>query len=87
LLADLRQTRKRAAYLALCSQCWYVLKAGIAQADEVPAECGVLVAHAHGLEVARAAPKRAMTLAFGTWMALARAVADQPLDGEDQGLL
>ncbi len=87
LLADLRQTRKRAAYLALGSQCWYVLKAGIAQADEVPPECGVLVAHTQGLEVARAAPKRAMSLAFGTWMALARAAADPPLDGEEQGLL
>ena len=45
LLADLRQPDKRAAYLALASQCWYVLKAGIAEPGEIPAECGVIVAH------------------------------------------
>lgn len=31
LLADLRQQAKGAAYLGTASQCWYVLKAGIAQ--------------------------------------------------------
>jgi hypothetical protein len=45
LLADLRQPDKRAAYLALASQCWYVLKAGIAEPEEIPGECGVIVAH------------------------------------------
>lgn len=45
LLADLRQPDKRAAYLALASQCWYVLKAGIAEPEEIPLECGVIVAH------------------------------------------
>jgi len=48
LLADLRQRDKRAAYLALASQCWYVLKAGIAEPEEVPLECGVMVAHPAG---------------------------------------
>lgn len=87
LQSDLRQTRKREAYLALGSQCWYVLKAGIADPDEVPPECGVLVAHAQGLEVARPAPRRAMRLSFGTWMALARSAAEPAPDGEEQGLL
>jgi hypothetical protein len=87
LQSDLRQSRKRQAYLALGSQCWYVLKAGIAQPEEVPAECGVLLAHENGLEVARAAPKRAMTLAFATWMALARAPSEPAPDGGEQGLL
>jgi hypothetical protein len=87
LLSDLRQMNKRAAYLALSSQCWYVLKAGIAEPDEVPAECGVLLAHDSGLDVARPAPKRAMRLAFGTWMALARATAEPPLDEGAQGRL
>ncbi|MEN9418383.1 MAG: hypothetical protein RI988_2003 [Pseudomonadota bacterium] len=45
LLADLRRPGKRAAYLALASQCWYVLKAGIAEPGEIPPECGVMVAH------------------------------------------
>jgi hypothetical protein len=87
LLADLRLSRKRQAYLALSSQCWYVLSPGIARADEVPLECGVLVARDDGLEVLRPAPRRPMRLAFGTWMALARSVAEPPLDGEAQGRL
>lgn len=45
LLSDLRQPDKRAAYQALASQCWYVLQAGIAEPDEIPLECGVVVAH------------------------------------------
>jgi hypothetical protein len=64
-----------------------VLKAGIAEPDEVPAECGVLLAQQGALEVARPAPKRAMRLAFGTWMALARATAEPPLDEGAQGRL
>lgn len=87
LLSDLRQVNKRAAYVALSSQCWYVLKAGIAQPDEIPAECGVMLAHAGSLDVVRPAPRRAMRLAFGTWMALARATAEGPLDEDAQGLL
>ena len=45
LLSDLRRADKRAAYLALSSQCWYVMKAGIAEPEEVPEEFGVMVAH------------------------------------------
>ena len=39
------------------------------------------------LEVARPAPRRAKRLAFGTWMALARASAEPSLDEGAQGLL
>ena len=82
LLSDLRSATKRAAYLALSSECWYVIRAGIAAPDEIPPECGVLIAGddaAEGaLDVARAAPKRAMQMPFGLWMALARAT---PLAG------
>ena len=73
VLSDLRVQGKRAAYLQLSSECWYVLKRGIAQPDEIPLEFGVMLAGPDGLEVARAAPQRAMTLPFGLWMALARA--------------
>ena len=45
LLSDLRRADKRAAYLALSSQCWYVLRAGIAEPEEVPEAFGVMVAH------------------------------------------
>ena len=82
LLSDLRSATKRAAYLALSSECWYVIRAGIAAPDEIPPECGVLIAGddaAEGaLDVARPAPKRAMQMPFGLWMALARAT---PLAG------
>ena len=73
LLADLRSATKRAAYLQLSSECWYVIRAGIALPDEIPPECGVLVAADNTLEVARPAPKRPMQMPFGIWMALARA--------------
>ena len=78
LLSDLRSVSKRAAYLQLSSECWYVIREGIARADEIPTECGVLVATDTTLDVARAAPKRAMRMPFGLWMALARAT---PLEG------
>ncbi len=78
LLSDLRSAAKRAAYLQLSSECWYVIREGIAQPQEIPPECGVLVATDTGLDVARAAPKRPMQMPFGLWMALARAT---PLEG------
>jgi hypothetical protein len=78
LLSDLLSPTKRAAYLQLSSECWYVIRAGIATPDEIPPECGVLVASDTALEVARAAPKRALQMPFGVWMALARAT---PLEG------
>jgi hypothetical protein len=82
LLSDLRMPNKRAAYLQLSSQCWYVIRAGIAQPHEIPNECGVLIAvntaAGTALEVARPAPRRSMQMPFGLWMSLARAT---PLDG------
>ncbi len=73
LLTDLRRVSKGAAYAALASQCWYVLRCGIATPEEVPAAYGVMLAGEQGLEVVRAAPRRAMRLPFAVWMALARA--------------
>ncbi len=88
LLSDLRRPAKRAAYLQISSECWYVLAEGIADPDEVPPECGVLIAGETTLDVARAAPKRPMRMGFGLWMALARA---SPLPGwqaeDDQAAL
>ena len=78
LLSDLHSAAKRAAYLQLCSACWYVIREGIARPDEIPPECGVLVATDTTLDVARPAPKRAIQMPFGLWMALARAT---PLEG------
>src|SRR3954467_391013 len=66
LLADLRQESKRTAYRDL-GECWYVLGTdargrSIAEPDEVPAECGVMLLQGEGrLTVARPAlrPARA----------------------------
>jgi hypothetical protein len=93
LLADLRQEGKRAAYGDL-GACWYVLGAdargrAIAEPEEVPPECGVMVAQREGrLTVARPAlrPERA-ELPFGVWMALAKATPMASADDDAQGLL
>ena len=87
LLADLRRQAKAAAYLAVASQCWYVLREGIARADEVPPAYGVIFASASGLDVARAAPRRALRLPLAVWMALARAAAERRDDGDAQEML
>jgi hypothetical protein len=86
LLSDLRRQAKGAAYLALASQCWYVLRRGIAEPGEVPSSYGVMLADASGLEVARAAPRRPLRLPFAVWMALARAHAE-PVPDDGQALL
>jgi hypothetical protein len=86
LLGDLRKPDKRAAYLDLGGECWYVLGNDargrcIASPDEIPPECGVLVLEGERLVVARAAVHRALErLPFGVWMALAKA---QPIAGFD----
>lgn len=92
LLADLKSASKRAAYLDL-GECWYVLGSDargrpIASPDEVPAECGVMVALGERLVVARPAPRRAReSLPFGVWMSLAKATPLPPAQDDPQGLL
>ncbi len=80
LLGELRRPAKSAAYRALSGQCWFVIRAGIAEPDEIPPEYGVLIGHDSHLELARPAPKRACKPDFATWMALARAT---PLPGAE----
>ncbi|MGI4777111.1 MAG: hypothetical protein ACRYGA_03170 [Janthinobacterium lividum] len=94
LIADLRKPDKRAAYLDLGGECWYVLGRDargrpIAAPEEIPLECGVLMLdESDRLVVARPAVHRALPrLPFATWMTLAKA---QPVGGFDedvQGLL
>lgn len=93
LLADLRQEGKRAAYRDL-GECWYVLGTdakgrAIAQPEEVPPECGVLVVEPQGrMTVARPALRPARAgLPFGVWMALAKATPVGDPDGDGQGML
>jgi len=88
LLADLKKPDKRAAYLDLGGECWYVLGCDargrpIARVDEIPDGCGVLVARDGRLTVERAATHRELErLPFQVWMALAKA---QPVPGFDEG--
>ncbi|MDO8385823.1 MAG: hypothetical protein Q7T13_05390 [Polaromonas sp.] len=93
LLGDLRRPDKRAAYLDLGGECWYVLGCNakgqpIAGPDEVPPECGVLQVEGKGLRVLRAAPRRSrQSLPFGVWLALAKASPLGGLRDDEQGLL
>lgn len=86
LLGDLRKVDKRAAYLDLGGECWYVLGQdakgrAIAAPEEVPEGCGVLMQEGSRLIVARAALHRPIQrLPFAVWMALAKA---QPVNGFD----
>jgi DNA-binding MarR family transcriptional regulator len=83
LLSDLRHAHKGAAYCELSSQCWYVIKAGIAQPQEIPPVYGVMLAHEQTIEIARAAPARPHKMPFHLWMSLARA-APLPSDDDPQ---
>jgi len=91
LFGDLKQDAKRAAYLDL-GETWYVLGSDargrcIADPQEVPATCGVMVHTGGRLSVARPAPRRSRQgLPFGLWMALARATPLAPPEAE-QALL
>ena len=93
LLGDLRRPEKRAAYLDLGGECWYVLGCDakgrpIGAADEIPAECGVMVMGGQRLEVARAAPRQTrQNLPFDVWIALAKATPVKGLNEDLQGLL
>lgn len=84
LRADVRQPAKRAAYLGMAGAVWYVLGLdargrAIGDADDVPAECGVLADGADGLRVLRDAPRRSVpALPFPVWMALAQATPVAP---------
>ena len=83
LLADLRTPGKRDAYLQVAGACTYVIRHGIAQPDEIPLDCGVMVAAGDRLELARPAPRRHTTPSFELWMALARATPEPGWQAND----
>ncbi|VTU26492.1 hypothetical protein [Variovorax sp. PBL-E5] len=93
LLSDLRKPDKRAAYLDLGGECWYVLGCDakghpIGEPEEIPSECGVLIARGERLVVARAAVHRALPrMPFSVWLALAKAQPVPGFDDESQDLL
>jgi hypothetical protein len=88
LLGDLKRPEKRQAYLDVGGQCWYVLGCNakgraIAEPDEVPTDCGVMLFQNGQLETLRGAPKKAaIGLPFQIWMALAKANPIQRSDVE-----
>jgi hypothetical protein len=92
LLGDLRNEAKRASYLDL-GECWYVLGCDakgrpIADANEVPPECGVMLFEGGRLAVVRPAPRKSRSsLPFGVWMALAKATPVTTTDEHAQALL
>ena len=93
LLGDLKSKEKRDSYLDVGGQCWYVLGCDskgrpIGQEDDVPPECGVMIAEQDRLHVARNAAKRSSReMPFAIWMALAKATPVNSGDVEfDAGL-
>ena len=88
LLGDLKCLNKRQAYLDVGGQCWYVLGCNpkgqaIAEPDEVPTECGVMLFKNNELVVLRMAPRRPVAgFPFHAWMALAKAAPVRRADGQ-----
>ncbi len=93
LLGDLRKPDKRAAYMDLGGECWYVLGCNakgkpIGEPEEIPQACGVLIAQNGRLIVARAAVRRDLPrMPFAIWLALAKAQPVAGFDDESQDLL
>lgn len=85
LLGDLKNEGKRRGYQSYSQAFYYVIAEGIAETDEIPADCGVMVATARGLSVARPSPHREVSLTTGQWVALARAQPER-IDEDDPQL-
>jgi len=73
LLADLRAPAKRAAYQAVAREFYYVLAENVGDPDEIPGDCGVIIANASAFQVVRPSPRRNVVLRTDHWVALARA--------------
>lgn len=87
LLSDLRHEAKRQSYQWLCSECYYVFPAGVAQPEEIPPEFGVWLLHGDidsgHLEIARPARHVACELPFAVWLSLAKATPLRLDDTDD----
>jgi hypothetical protein len=85
LLSDLRHAAKRDSYQWLCSECYYVFPAGVAEAAEIPEAFGIWVLHGAvedgRLELLRPARHKPCKLPFAVWLALAKAT---PLRLDDE---
>ncbi|KVV40768.1 hypothetical protein WT27_12615 [Burkholderia territorii] len=73
LLADIKRPSKREGYLQLAERVFYVVPEGVATAEDIPAECGLILASLDGqFKIAKRAPKSALQRPLTTlqWMAL-----------------
>ena len=73
LLGDLKSKDKQDSYLDVGGQCWYVLGCdskgrSIGQAEDVPPECGVLIAEPDRLLVAKNAATTLSNSNNALWM-------------------
>lgn len=84
LMTDLRNAGKRAGYQALSQQFWYVIAPGIARPEEIPEDCGLIVAGPTGLQLLRPSPVREVRLATLHWLQLAKARAEFGADEDGQ---
>jgi len=84
LLTDLRNASKRAGYQALSQQFYYVLAAGIAEPQEIPEDCGVIVADTERLRVLRPSPARDVRLVTLHWLQLAKSRAEYGAQDDGQ---
>ncbi|TAM07285.1 MAG: hypothetical protein EPN70_03265 [Paraburkholderia sp.] len=70
-LADVAHAEKRAGYAKIAEVVYYAVPAGMVEASEVPAECGLLVEHEQGqFEVVKRPKKRRVTLTTHHFMNL-----------------
>lgn len=84
LLGDLKHPAKRRAYQSYSQSFYYVIAQGIAEPDEIPADCGLIVASTSRLELIRAAPHSTVSLTTAQWVALARSGAEHGDDDDPQ---
>lgn len=91
LLADLRDAGKGEAYRSVSSETYYVYPEGIAEADEIPPDCGVwtLCGTPEDGRLALVRPARfaPRTMTFPLWMALAKAAPVHEIVEPMQGVL
>jgi hypothetical protein len=84
LLGDLKNEPKRRGYQSYSQSFHYVIAEGIAGPEEIPADCGLIVASARNLQIVRPAPYRPATLTTAHWVALVRAGAEFGDDDDPQ---
>jgi hypothetical protein len=84
LRSDLKTTAKRRGYQALSREFYYVIACDIASPEEIPDDCGVMIADCEQIRVVRPSPLRDVTLRTDQWTALARATCEPHVDDPRQ---